>query len=319
MRKMLSFICVLILAALLPTAFFAIRQLPMDGGSIAAEKYAGWNGVLQAWVCSRWSCSGGFITWLNSCAAKFEKNHEGVYIEFTPVDESTLHSGMRLPDMVFLSPGITDTSEEALPVAMGGYIWVYNRALTDAPPGQNITLLPDDPGRSFTRALQALMSGDTPAAEMDLPETGIDLGLPASAAAVNYDPDALDRFIDGEIPALVVSQKELAKLIRLRDAGKGPDWTCAPTGDYAFTDQLLLAAVMQGTDEASMQKQELCEAFRAQLLGEDAQAALTGIGAFSATGETIYPGHSPYAPLDVLLHSRPVVMAGCGQISISEH
>ena len=318
MRKMLSFICALILAALLPAAFFAVKQLPVDGGRLAAEKYAGWNGVLQAWVCSRWSCSGSFITWLNGCAAEFEKDHDGVYIEFTPVDESALHSGIRTPDMIFLSPGIPDAGGDALPVAMGGYIWVYNRALTDAPPEQNITLLPDEPGRSFTRALQALMSGEPDAEEKALPDAGIDLGLPASAAAVNVDPDALDRFIDGELPALVVSQKELAKLIRLRDDGRGPDWACAPTGDHAFTDQVLLAAVSRGTDEASIQKQELCEAFRAQLLGDEAQAALAGIGAFSVTGETIYPGHSPYAPLDALLHSRPVVTP-VGELQISEH
>lgn len=318
MRKMLSFICALILAVLLPAAFLAVKQLPVDGGRIAAEKYAGWNGVLQAWVCSRWSCSGSFITWLNACAAEFEKSHDGVYIEFTPVDEAALHSDMRRPDMIFLSPGVADTGEEALPVAMGGYIWVYNRMLTNAPPDRNITLLPDEPGRSFTRALEALMSGDASTQEMALPDAGIDLGLPASAAAVNYDPDALDRFINGELPALPVSQKELAKLIRLRDAGRGPDWACAPTGDYAFTDQLLLAAIIRGMDESSIQRQQLCEAFRAQLLGEEAQAALTGIGAFSVTGGTIYPGHSPYAPLDALLHSRPVV-TDMGESRISEH
>ena len=311
MRKMLSFICALILAGLLPAAWFAAKLLPVDGGRLAAEKYAGWNGVLQAWVCSRWSCGGSFITWLNGCAAEFEKAHEGVYIEFTPVDEAALHSGIREPDMIFFSPGVVDAREEALPVAMGGYIWAYNRALTDAPPDRNsalpITLLPDDAGRSFTRALDALMSGEAAFGNTGLPDPGIDLGLPANASAIDADPDALDRFIDGELAALPVTQKELAKLVRLRDSGLGPDWDCAAAGDYTFTDQLLLAAVTRGQDDAARQRQALCEAFRAQLLGWDAQSALADIGAFSVTGETIYPAHSPYAPLDAMLNSRPVI------------
>ena len=177
MRKILTTICALGLAALIPGAIFVSRILPADARPYIESKYAGWSGVLQAWIFSDWSPGGSFITWLNSCAADFEKDHDGVFIEFTPVDESTLRcmtaSGIPMPDLVFFSPGTLESSADllpmeipgelrrefrdfqtCLPVAMGGYIWVYNRTMdTDTR-----LILPDDAGRSFSAALFSLSS-----------------------------------------------------------------------------------------------------------------------------------------------------------------
>ena len=340
MKRLLQLLCLLAAAALLPAALLVSRCLPADSHPYVEKKYAGWSGVLRAWVCAEWSCGGSFTRWLNGCAAEFEKSHDGVYLEFTPVSADALRgtgeNGIRPPELVLFSPGAFDGPSKlapllaldalrselrdigggvACPVAMGGYIWVYNRQLTSgAPsPGEPVALPADDGARSFSAAAVALLSGapaDEVTGEEEAPEIGLDLGLPASADAnasgLTVAEDALDRFIDGELPALAVSQTELARLIRLRDAGRGPDWACAASGRAAYTDQLLFAGlVAQEEDRLALAKE-----FIAFLLGSDAQRALANIGAFSVTGERIHDGLSPYAELDALLNGRELLIPG---------
>ena len=195
MRKALTVLCALITAALFPIAELISRGLPADTGSYVEQKYAGWNGVLQAWVCCAWNPGGSFISWLNGCAADFERAHNGVYIEFTPVDEAAMREMMegklRRPELIFFSPGILTDSDglnaletpgnlrmdlrlnnHALPVAMGGYIWVYNTALADGTPVRNkalpLTSLTDGGGRSFAPALIALLSAYDSRGEISL-------------------------------------------------------------------------------------------------------------------------------------------------------
>lgn len=320
MQRMLSIICALILTLMLPAAWMVSRGLPADTGSYIAEKYAGWSGVIQAWIFSEWKAGGSFITWLNRCAAEFEKAHKGVYIEFTPVSRDAMRtigtSGMRAPELVFFSPGILEygfaemtspaVREElqgyaALPVAMGGTIWAVNRELAETVP-QDI-IVP----AGFEDEAAALMSGD--AQEEAAPvEPGLDLGLPVSAG-VNME-ELLDRFIDGGVACMPVTQAEIARLARLRDAGRGPDWECMPAGAYAWTDQLLLAGV---TDEG--ERFDLAREFALGLLEDENQAALADIGAFSVTGRMVHAGHSAWAQLDALLNSRPLMTPS----AISEH
>lgn len=333
MRRILSYICLVLILGLIPLSQFALSGLPVDTGAYAGKKYAGWNGVLQAWICCNWSPGGSFISWLNNCAAEFEKQHDGVYIEFTPVSAETMNSmrdcGLPLPDMVFFSPGVlTDASlfseaeipavlrtelqdsAHAVPVAMGGYIWVYNPALCEGPPADKAGALPmtipaDDDGHSFATALVGLISGSTPA-QIELPDAGIDLGLPANAAdrTLTIADDALDRFIEGELPYLPVSQKELARLVQLQEDGRGPDWQCSTGGEFSWADQLLLgAALLQDND-----KEKLCSEFIDALLEEEAQTALKEIGAFSVTGKMIHGEFSPYVQMDAQLCSRPLAV-----------
>lgn len=344
MRKALTVLCALIAAALFPIAALISRGLPADTGSYVEQKYAGWNGVLQAWVCCAWNPGGSFISWLNGCAADFERAHNGVYIEFTPVDETSMREMMegklRRPELIFFSPGVLTDSDglnaldypgrlrrdlrldnHALPVAMGGYIWVYNTALADGAPARNealpLTSLTDGGGRSFAPALIALLS-DVPegnAREIPLPDAGIDLGLPANAqsgdAADNSTmvqaEDALEQFIRGELPRLAVTQAELSRLNHLQESGRGPDWVCAASGQFAWADQLLLLGSVHPDGTAAAEREALAQEFSASLFTEKAQQALAKIGAFSVTGETIHSAASVYAQMDGLLASRPLV------------
>ncbi len=342
MKRLLHLLCLLMVAMLLPAALLVSRGLPADTHPYVERKYAGWNGVLRAWVCAQWDCAGRFVRWLNACAEDFERAHDGVYIEFTPVSIEELRSagsgGIRPPELALFSPGaIADPAllsateapgalrEElrsigggfAWPVAMGGYIWVYNRALADgAPvPGDAVAIPIDDAAHSYSAAAVALMSE---APGEDLPESepqgdGIDLGLPASAtveserAGLVLAEDALSRFIAGEVPAVAVTQAELARLIRLRDAGKGPDWDCAAAGQLAYTDQLLLLGLINQPDGEGAQRLALAREFGESLLSEEAQARLADVGAFSVTGARIYDGLSAYASLDALLNGRELL------------
>ena len=341
MKRFLHLICLLAVAALLPAALLISRGLPANTRPYVEQKYAGWNGVLRAWVCADWECAGGFTRWLNACAASFEKSHNGVYIEFTPVSSDVLRrmsdSGIRPPELVLFSPGTLDAltafkqidapaalrnelsgiDGRVYPVAMGGYIWAYNRALCDGAPSADsaFAALPDDAAHCFSAAAVALLSdvpGEAPS-DYALPDAGLDLGLPASAAQESEPAnpaiagDALERFIKGELPAIVVSQSELARLIRLRDNGRGPDWNCAAAGVAAYTDQLLMLGVVAQSGDAAAERETLAEAFARGLLEYDAQARLADIGAFSVTGERIYPDFSAYAQLDAQLNGRELI------------
>ena len=339
MKRVLHLICLLAVAALLPSALFISRGLPADTRPYVEQKYAGWNGVLRAWICADWECAGSFTRWLNACAASFEKNHDGVYIEFTPVSAEVLQrmndSGIRPPELILFSPGavgnlaglkeiavpdalrseLRSVRSHAYPVAMGGYIWAYNPTLSSK---TSFAVPSDDAAHSYSAAGIALMS-DVPgedAPEDALPDAGLDLGLPASAAQEPQEEglivadDALDRFIRGELPAVIASQSDLARLIRLRDSGRGPDWVLSPSGGAAYTDQLLLLGIVAQAGDAAEERESLAEAFAAGLLEFDAQSKLADIGAFSVTGERIYPDFSDYAQLDILLNSRELIVTG---------
>ena len=332
MRKFLQLLCLICVLALIVAAARIFPHLPADSQPYVEKKYASWNGVLRGWISSEWTCGGSFVRWLNACVAGFEKRHEGVYLEFTEVDAAAMadlgDSGIRPPELVLFSPGVqVDAarllpldaqaavncgSDRALPVAMGGYIWVYNRALCDGAPSiaelEPLTLLPDGGGRRFTATAVALLSGSADTeSELVLPDPGLDLGLPAMAQSgveLIQSEDALTYFINGKLPWLVVTQAELARLIRLRDAGRGPDWACAATGEVACADQLLLLGVVDQSDEAGEQREALAAEFAAYLLGEDCQKKLADIGGFAVTDVQLYSPHSAYAPMEALLRSR---------------
>lgn len=309
--KRLLHIIALILSFALVLAFFQISQhLPGNSSELVEKKYDSWNGVLRAWICSKWRCEGSFSNWLNRCAASFEKEHPGVYIEFTTVTEQALHeipaSSLRPPELLFFSPGIINRSsmlelipDSPLPVCMGSYIWVINTALCETIPDTPIHL-PDDPGRSFTLAAEGL-AGTT--AEIEFIDPGIDLGLTASAPA----SPSLDAFINGDLPSIIISQYELAKLIRLREAGKGPDWRCIPSGNYIYTDQLLLGAAIHQHDASELRRSSLARSFLQFLREDECQHQLASIGAFPVAGPAIYPSTSPYSTMEAMLHSLPLV------------
>lgn len=337
MKKSLQLLCLAFVALVIGTGLKLMYAFPVDTQPYVEKKYAGWNGVLQAWICSDWEPGGSFIRWLNGCAAEFEKTHEGVYLEFIPVSSEAFEEyNIRKPDLFFFSPGMLTNQNQltplercdiirsdlrnygngrALPVAMSGYIWAYNTSLCDVPPIHiNNSTMPTLPaGKSgYSAALLGLLSA-LPAdddSQPILPDNSIDLGLPVSApAAPTYSDHALDLFISGDIPYIPVSSSDLNRLSRLRDSGRGLDWKLYASGSIACTDQLLMGSL--SAQYAGSERSQIAEEFLLFLLDDESQSKLSDIGAHGVTGETIYPGFSIYAELDTLLNSRTLWLPAC--------
>ena len=164
MKKLRSALCLLGLLLLITALLQARRILPLDTRPLVAEKYAGWTGVLNLWVCEGWPCGGGSIApWLNRCIEGFEKAHPGVYVQPQFVDAGAIasvnDSGILPPDMLLFPPnllaspvglaplatpgrlrpalrrcGAWNGESYAVPVAMGGYLWARNADRIDAIP-----------------------------------------------------------------------------------------------------------------------------------------------------------------------------------------
>ena len=229
MRRGRSALCALCLALLAPMVIHAARVLPTDRRSLAAEKYAGWSGVLRLWVCEGWpSGTGSLSAWLNGCIARFEKRHPGVYVQPQAVDADTLaafsEEGILPPDLLLFSPGMVDGprglmpleppgnlrasladcgawggATYAVPVAMGGYLWAWNAALAEGLPEdwretEAVLAAPaPEAGRRFDAALLALCSRTHgPSGDAAPPELpGLDLGLaPEATPAPTAAPEA---------------------------------------------------------------------------------------------------------------------------------
>lgn len=338
MKRRLQLICLIFVILLFLASIRLFTLLPADTQPYIEKKYAGWNGVIEAWVCADWEPAGSFIRWLNTSASSFEKKHDGIYIEFTPVSRETLNALQEndsiLPEIIFFSPSQLndrnllmniDTPSElradlaacgcgyAIPVAMGGYIWTYNRMLCDASSmladaSSHMIFSDDEAGYARNAAMIGLLSdfaetSDKTAPEISIPNSSLDLGLPASVSThdFHYD-DAMNLFMNGELPFLPVSQHEIARLIKLRDSGRGPDWLLYASGNIACTDQLLFAGLIRQTGRDD--QTSAAQLFLSHLFSEEAQSALSDAGIFSVTGQTIYSGFSEYAPLDELLNNR---------------
>jgi len=350
MKKILSILCALATALVLIAARLFFPCLPADNSEYVAEKYNGWSGVLRAWVCSDWMDDGSFIRWLNRCASAFEKMHNGVYLEFSTVGSETMlnfdTSGLRPPELVFFSPGVFTCTErlislpactslhsslqaffngKALPLAMGAYAWVYNSAFGQWPQEigrtSSFTILPDDQGRCFSAALICLLSGEPHSADTtESPgDLSIDLGLPVNSAGESHpvirQPLAFEQFINGEIPVLPVTQTELARLIRLQDSGRGPDWRLYQGSGIVCADQLLLAGATAQDGDGSDERSKLAQEFIAFLLTDEAQKELISIGAFTVTGKDFYPSFSPYAVLESMINSSTLAVPSRNRFS----
>lgn len=319
MRHFLRWICLIAALCILPAAILARRELPVDAQSLVEKKYNGWSGVLRAWVCSDWSCESSFVRWLNRCAEKFEHDHNGVYIEFAFVEDDDLNrlysADVPPPELIFFSPGIVQSGDRlrslplraeiraglqidpcAVPVAMGGYICVSNPAAET-----QAFVIPPDGSRRYSEAVSYMVEETDPESPEPTIDPGIDLGLPVLAqSGYACSETAFEDFASGRNLRTVVTQKELSRLISMKDAGRGPDWRCEISGTRTLCDQLLLAAV----PETDAEREEIALAFIEHLLGEESQAALSMIGAFGVTDAVIYPEFSSYAPMETLLHTR---------------
>lgn len=195
MKKTRRAVCALCLALLIPLAVCAARFLPPDTKPLVAEKYAGWSGVLRLWVCEGWAeGSAGLTAWLNRCAARFEKQHPGVYVQPRVVDAGAIaamnDSGIPRPDLLLVPPGVLTSPKGlmpldapkrlraplarcglwgealyAVPVALGGYLWAYDAEQLDRIPDTwravdaTLAAPPAETWRRWDAALLALCAG----------------------------------------------------------------------------------------------------------------------------------------------------------------
>lgn len=310
MRKLPGFIAA---CAVIMFGFLSLRALPVETGQYIAKKYAGWSGVIRCWICADFSCAGSFNSWLNSCAAAFERDHPGVYVEIETVSAPVMASrgSARLPpDMIFYSPSVTDSENLTCVtlLALGAAAGVYR---ADARFDPAVCAIGTDPCRDAAAA--AILIGRGEAERAPAENSGVDLGLPAAASAVSAD-DALQAFLDGRADCAVVTSAQLARLIERRERGLPPDWRCADA-DIPFTDQLLLgAACCEG------EKRDVCCALLSHLTTDACQRRLSEIGAHSPLMR-IYPDASPYAAADAALARPDRIIAApekCGRIDCAD-
>lgn len=283
MKKLRTSLCLAVIALCLPGIVFSARRLPLRTDDLIRKKYDGWSGVLRIRAFEGWTDSAS--GWIRRCAAAFEKSHPGVYIEIKTVDPDRLlaSDGVLPPDMILFPPGLLSSASGlapldalpvradllgcgqgfAAPVALGGYGWAVN---DDA---EGMAVPADEPYRKWS---QAAASGPERQSEIEPTLPGIDLGLPASADAAA----PLTRFINAELGAVCVTQREIARLNRLADQGRGPDWTLLPAARW--TDQLLYLSALQSGGE----RESLSLEFIAHLLSPDCQRMLIHAGLFSS-------------------------------------
>lgn len=307
-------------------AVFAVKMLPPDNRALVAEKYSGWSGVLRVHVFDVFDES-GLTAWLNACAAKFEKAHNGVYVQITQADDihAVRQPGLRVPDAVLFSPGALEhadglvplteplpvreslhTSYYAVPVAAGGYAWAVQEE------GEVIALPADDSLHSWSAAALALSTGEAESLPEEIELPGIDLGLPAIAqGAPSYIEESetpFSDFVSGRAKAMPVTAREIARLKSLSDQGRGPEWTIDALSEFTFTDQLALFAVPDCPDADAAERRALTVEFLHCLLSEECQTNLTKRNAFPVTDAPAqYAASDPMAAIDRILRTESVV------------
>lgn len=305
MKKLRTAICLAVILLSLPGIYLSARRLPLETGDLISEKYAGWSGVLRIRAFEGWTGGDAASGWIRRCAASFEKSHPGVYIEIKTAEPGRLLSadGVLPPDMILFPPGLfssTDTLAPldalpvradllgcgqgfAAPVAIGGYGWAVNES------AEGIAAPSDEPWRRWSRAS---LNGPDLRSETELTPPGVDLGLPAATSAA----EPLTRFINGELGAVCVTQREIQRLNRLSDQGRGPEWTFAP--GEKWTDQILFLSALASGGE----REELSREFIAHLLTPECQQALVRAGLFTVLDmPTGYAGGGALGQLDAAL------------------
>ncbi len=237
--------------------------------------------------------------------------------------------------------GLWGETPFAMPVAMGGYMWAWNPGLIDDIPADwrecdGVLAAPEpETWRRWDAALLALCAGRRAARTQSGTEEGkpalpgMDLGLelpeaPAPAATpapddavvpcrlsadFEFSEDAWRRFANGEAAATPVTQREIHRLQRLSELGKGPDWRLRPA-DAPFTDQLLFLGIV-ARGEAD-ERPSLCRKFLDCLLSPECQGELCRVGAFAVTNAPSgYLAGDPLAELDAALRADRLAAPNC--------
>lgn len=336
MNRKLQWLYSMIILLAIPAIFAVSDGIPFEKKALIEEKYAGWSGVLRVWLDQD---EGEMAGWLNQCAAQFEKQHNGVYIQVTEVDSFSAleEDGVRPPELVVFAPGAflayarlaelprmnvrvpLRMTNLAVPLAAGSYAWAVNADRISQIPEDGssieVTLPMDTARRSYSAALLALSSGvETTADSPVLPMLDLGLTLKAEATlaptaetvpcrlseSLTATTDAFLRFQNGEADATVVCMEEIERLERLRAQGRGPNWTIDAGAGAVFTDCILLGAALQSGDE----RESLAVEFLEFLLRDECQRTLGSYHRFSVTdAPTDLPAGSALAALDTALRS----------------
>ncbi len=294
---------------------------------------------------------GNVQSWINRQAAAFEKNHAGVYIRLNVVSAEQLASApnaVQPPDMILFCPGgapadgLMPLEEAELlpafrhagciggavlahPVAAGGYVLAAVGALperlTDLPEGS--VGVPD----GIETALVALCERYAVQRSSERSIAAPDIGLIASSTpeptlapvegtalrAENLRTDSLSTLysalLSGEIRAMPLTQRQVLRIRAAQADGKSGDIQFLNAAGY--TDQLLMAAVVDTKRDDLAARAALCSEFIERLLSDEAQSALDRCGLFpTALTGTLYDSTGGMSQIEAALRRSDCVVRG---------
>ena len=317
---------------------WAAAHLPADTAPLIEEKYDTWSGVLRVWAAEDTGMP-GLTGWLNACAAKVEKARNGVYISIRTVPGEAiagfLTTGVNPPDVIIYPSGLIvpdagleviaaayplrrglSSSPYAVPVLADAHFWIYNTGSYSTLPADMYQVSAACREEDLN-ALTALSTGLRPAEGVSRALPGVDLGLggaaeatpaPAGEVACRMGPhltltdEPRKLFLNGGADAFVGSVSDILYL-----ADKS-GWEAAVTGEYAYTDNLLMCSIVAKDDGRS----EICRAFLDALMSVG-QASAARAGALpTVAGVSAWAGDMAMARLEAALESRTWVAGAAG-------
>jgi hypothetical protein len=305
----------------------AFSALPRDSTPIIQEKYSGWAGVIRIWVCDDMSIDPA--AWLGACAARFEKSHEGIYVNVQTVPAQALtglrESGINPPDMIVWPVGLLedsaglyeltgeyplraglDISRYAVPVLTGAHTWIFDTGAYSALPSDMYDVpiaCRSDDLPAMVALSTGLRVGET--AESALP--GVDLGLsgertatPAPEGTVEcrasqnliVSDDARALFKSDEAAAFVGDLSDIARL------GDDAAWQVCVTGEYTYVDEMALCSIVSREGAAAAERRSLCEDLLSLMLGEGQLLAAKAGAMPAAAGVTAHSGDAVYSAVE---------------------
>lgn len=335
MKRVLLFAAACACAA---AGLWAAAKLPADTSPLIEEKYEAWSGVLRVWVAQ--DCgTPGLVGWLNACTGDVEKACNGVYINIRQVSNEAianfLSAGINPPDVIIYPAGLVTCVEGlevitaayplrrglqatpyAVPVLTDARFWIYDTGAYSALPA-DMYQVSAACREGDLNALTALSTGLRPIESEARALPGVDLGLddaiestpaPAGEIVCRIDPNLVitDQprrlFLSGEADAFVGGVSDIMYLAD--ESG----WAAAVTGEYAYTDSVLMCSIVARDDGRS----EICRAFLDAVMSDGQQLAARAGALPTVTGVSAWSGDMVMARLEAALESRTWVAGASG-------
>jgi len=315
MKSTLSFLSICVTAII---GICAFSTLPDDNSAIVKEKYNDWTGVIRIWVCDEIKPTP--LTWLNSCAADYEKTVSGTYISIQRTTASAIthfaESGINPPDMIIWQAGLLDSTEGlheitgefpvrsglvqsayAVPILTDAYAWIYDPAEIPAIPADMYDIPVVCRGDDLI-AMTALSSGKRSAGSIKSVIPGVDLGLSGESPAPEMDAgnivcrasssltvtgDPVTALREGDSAAAVGNISEITALY-------SEGYKALVTGDHTYTGAPVLCSVIEKDVSSAEERRARCEDFITYLMSEGQKKAhLSGLMP-AAEGVAAYAG-----------------------------